>query len=136
MLTDKLINRALSSIAIGLGIAATLFAYHIVMDLRTGYRFVLPPVGYAIIAGVNTFLLFLIQCMTASIKYEFSRKYALLPVRLIPVRIVFIAVAWVVILLAMGVWMNFFSLGGSILFIVVVIESGYFSVLKIWNFGR
>lgn len=132
----KLVNRILSSVAFGLVALAVVFFYHMIMEVKTGHRFVLGPVEYARIFVSNGLLVFLLQVLTAGIRSEFGRRYELQPLRFIVARIILIGVAWVVILLAMGVWTYFVSIGMSVLFFFSVIESFAYSFLKIWNFGR
>jgi hypothetical protein len=132
----KITNRILASVAFGLVALAVVFFFHVYMEVKTGYRFVLGPAEYVVIFASNGFLVFLLQVMTAGIKYEFARRFELQPLRFIIARIILIGVAWFVILLAMGVWTHFVSLGMSVLFFFSVIESFAYSLLKIWNFGR
>ena len=130
----KLANRILSSVAFGLAMLVVVFFYHMIMEVKTGHRFVLDPLEYVTIFASNGFLAFLLQVMTAGIKFEFSRRNDLRSLRFIAVRVALIAVAWFAILLAMGAWAHFVSL--SLLFFFSVIESFAYSLLKIWNFGR
>jgi hypothetical protein len=136
--TQKLSHRLLTSVAFSLVAMAVVFISNIYMEVKTGYRFVLLPLGYAKIFAVNAFLIFVLQVMTAGIKYEFGRRLELQPIHVVSgvLRVLLIGVAWFVILLAMGVWTHFVSLGMSVLFFFSVIESFAYSLLKIWNFGR
>lgn len=136
--TQKLSHRLLTSVAFSLVAMAVVFISNIYMEVKTGYRFVLLPLGYAKIFAVNAFLIFVLQVMTAGIKYEFGRRLELQPIHVVSgvLRVLLIGVAWFVILLAMGVWIKFISLGRSALFHMTVMESAFFSVIKIWNFGR
>lgn len=136
--TTKLTNRVLAAIAFSLAMMAIVFIYHIYMEANTRYRFVMLPLGYTIIFAANAFLIFILQVMTAGIRYEFTRRHELKPIRLVSgiLRVLLIGVAWFAILLAMGAWIKFVSLGRSALFHIAVTEAAFFSVIKIWNFGR
>ncbi len=136
--TTKLTNRLLTSVAFSLVAMTSVFIYHIYMEAKSGYRFVMLPLGYTIIFAANAFLIFFLQVMTAGIKDEFIRRHELQPLHLVSGigRVFLIAVAWFAILLAMGVWTHFVSLGVSVLFFFAVVESFAYSLLKIWNFGR
>ncbi len=136
--SKKPTNRVLASVAFSLAMMAVVFISQVYMEVKTGYRFVMLPLEYAIIFAANAFLIFVILVMTAGIKYEFARRHELRLIYLASSigRVLLIGVAWFVILLAMGVWTHFVSMGRSFLFFVAVIEVFAYSLLKIWNFGR
>jgi len=57
----KLANRILSSVAFGLAMLVVVFFYHMIMEVKTGHRFVLDPLEYVTIFASNGFLAFLLQ---------------------------------------------------------------------------